>query len=68
MLLRRDNSGRNAWNNEVYWCELDVMQKIWEWAKKRLRTVEKKNEMLLRTDIEGRNVWHLAANGANTCN
>jgi len=37
------------------------MQKLWALAKKRLTTEEIKNEMFLRTDREGRNVWHNAA-------
>jgi hypothetical protein len=37
------------------------MKEIWDLAKERLTTEEIKNEMLLRTDSEGRNVWHMAA-------
>jgi len=37
------------------------MQEIWEWAKERQTTEETKNEMLLRTEHEGRNAWHVAA-------
>jgi len=37
------------------------MQWLWELAKERLTTEEIKNEMLLRTDGEGRNAWLLAA-------
>jgi len=37
------------------------MQRLWELAKKRLTTEEIKNEMLLRTDGEGRSAWHIAA-------
>jgi len=39
------------------------MRLIWDLAKKRLTTEEIKNEMLLRTDDEGRNAWHNAAFG-----
>jgi len=41
--------------------ELEIMEKIWELAKERLTTEEIKHEMLLRTDREGRNAWHIAA-------
>jgi hypothetical protein len=37
------------------------MQKLWDLAKEKLTTEEIKNEMLLRTDNEGRTAWHLAA-------
>jgi len=32
-----------------------------ELAKERLTTEKIKNEILLRTDSEGRNVWHIAS-------
>jgi len=41
--------------------DLDVMKNIWEMPKRRLTTEEIKNEILLRTDIEGRNALHIAA-------
>jgi hypothetical protein len=40
---------------------LDVLKEIWDLAKERLTTKEIKNEMLLRTDGEGRNAWHIAS-------
>jgi len=36
------------------------MRVIWELAKERLTTEEIKSEMLLRTDCEGWNAWHIA--------
>jgi len=42
--------------------QLDVVQKMGKLAKERLTTEDIKNEMLLRTDHTGRNVWHIAAN------
>jgi len=42
------------------------MQKTWEWAEERLTTEEIRNEMLLRTEREGRNAWHIAAFGGKT--
>jgi len=34
LLLRTDNKGRNAWHLAANGGKLDVMQKIWEWAKR----------------------------------
>jgi hypothetical protein len=44
------------------WNKLDVMQKMWEWAKKRLTTEEKSNKFLKSTDHKESAVWHVAAN------
>jgi hypothetical protein len=37
------------------------MQKIWDMAKEKLTTEEIRNEMLLRTDNDGKTAWHIAA-------
>ena len=50
MLLRTDNDGMTGWHEAAFGGELDLMLKIWEWAKERLTTEEIKNEILLRTD------------------
>ena len=34
---------------------LDIIQKLWEWAKKNLTTVEINNKLLLATDKLGKN-------------
>ena len=41
--------------------ELDLMQEICELAEERLTTEEVKNEILLRTDKWGNNVWQDAS-------
>jgi len=41
------------------------MQKIWEWAKERLTTEEIRNDLLLCSEGQGKNVWHIAAYGVN---
>jgi len=38
------------------------MKRLWELDKGRLRTKQIKNKMFLRTYIEGRNAWYIAAN------
>jgi len=60
MLLHTDRKGWNVWHIAAYCDKLDVVQEIWELAKKRLTTEDIKNEMLLRTYHEGRNTWHIA--------
>ena len=57
ILLRTDFMRRSPWHLAVFGGKLDVMQKMWEWAKERLTTEEIKNEMLLRTDIKGTTAW-----------
>jgi hypothetical protein len=43
--------------------ELDLLQKIWNFAKENLKTQEIKNNLLLATDFKGNTAWHLAAEG-----
>jgi hypothetical protein len=65
MLLRTDREGKTTWQLAAYSGNLDIMQKIWEWAKEKLTTEEIKKDMLLRTDDDGRTAWHLEIYGAN---
>jgi endo-1,4-beta-D-glucanase Y len=44
---------------------LDVLQKIWEWAKRNLTKEETKNKLLLAADKRGNTVWHVAAERGN---
>jgi len=55
----------NVWHIATYSGKLDVMQWLWVLAKERLTTEEIKNEILLGTDREGRNVWQLPAYSGN---
>jgi endo-1,4-beta-D-glucanase Y len=41
--------------------KLDILQKIWEWAKEILTKEEINNKLLLATDNKGRTAWHVAA-------
>jgi len=36
----------------------EILQKIWEWAKKK-RIIEELKKILLTTDQSGRIVWHV---------
>ena len=40
---------------------LELLQKVWEWANEKLTSEELNNILLLATDDEGRNVFHMAA-------
>ena len=39
---------------------LDILQKVCEWANEKLTTEEINNKLLLGTDNEGRTAWQLA--------
>ena len=45
--------------------ELVVMQKMLEFSQETFTALEVNNEILLNTDINGRNAWHIAAFGVN---
>ena len=61
ILICEDREGRKACYSAAFEDKLELMQKIWQWAKEVLTTEEISNEMLLRTAITGRNAWHNAA-------
>jgi len=45
--------------------QLDLLQKLQEWAEKYLTKEEIKNEILLATDSSGWTVWHFSAERGN---
>ena len=55
----------NAWHIAAFRGNVEAMREIWELAKERLTTEEIKNEIILRTECEGRNAWHIAAYWGN---
>jgi len=59
--LGTDNEGRTVWHVAAACRKLEILQKIWEWAKEKLTTEEINNKLLLGTDNEGGIDWHLAA-------
>jgi hypothetical protein len=61
-LLDIGNWGNTAWHVAAKGGKLQVLQKMWEWAKKKLTTEEISNIMLLETDNLGCTVWQVAAN------
>jgi hypothetical protein len=52
-----------AWHLTPSCWEAGVIWEIWEMAGENVTTEEIKNEILLRTDKEGRTAWHLAECG-----
>jgi len=65
MLLATDGEGLTAWFISVASNKSQVLEKLWEWAGKKLTTEEINNKLLLGTDNMGRTAWHLAANESN---
>jgi hypothetical protein len=61
ILMGKDKRRGIVWIMAVQWGKVEVMQKIWAWAKEKLTREEIKNELLLRTHKDSRNVWHIAA-------
>ena len=52
MLLGTDNEGRPAWHMAAKMGNLEIVQKVWEWAKEKLTTQEL-IKLFLDTDNEG---------------
>jgi len=57
-----------VWQVAALLGNLEILQKLWEWAKEKLTTEEINNTLLLGTDNEGRTAWHLAAMWSNVEN
>jgi ankyrin repeat protein len=49
-----------AWHWAACEGNLDVLHKLWKWAKENLTKENFKNKMLLVTDNEGWTAWHRA--------
>jgi len=45
----------------AYVDKIEILQKIWKWAKRNLTTGEINDKLLLGTDDMGRTSWHMAA-------
>ena len=65
MILATDNMNKTAWHVAAEAGTLDVLQIIWELAKKNLTREEINNKLLLATDNMNRTAWHVAAEGEN---
>jgi hypothetical protein len=60
LLLGKGELKRTAWYMAAVRGELDVLEKIWEFANENLTTEEMKNKLLLATDFDGNTAWHMA--------
>jgi len=45
--------------------DLDILQKLWDWAEKKRTTEEINNKILLGPDCVGMTSWHWAAMDGN---
>ena len=45
----------------AFWSGRYLLQEAWQWAKENMTTDEIRNKLLLATDSDGENVWHVAA-------
>jgi ankyrin repeat protein len=61
LLLEEDEEGLTAWHIAVLTNNTQVLEKVWEYAEKKLKTDELNNKLLLGTDNDRRTAWHMAA-------
>jgi endo-1,4-beta-D-glucanase Y len=61
LLLGKDKRRETAWNLAAEKGNVEVMQKIWEWAEEKLTREEIKNNLLSHNDRERRAAWQVAA-------
>jgi ankyrin repeat protein len=66
LLLAQDNDKHTAWFLAAWWGEIIVLEKLWNWAVKKLTTKVLKDKLLLAKDSDGYTVWNIAANTGNT--
>ena len=59
MFLDRDESRRTAWPNASEKGQIELLNKLWEWAKDLLISEEIQNIFLAR-DESKRTAWHMA--------
>jgi hypothetical protein len=61
LLLAQDNNTQTAWHLAAVCGNIQVLQKLWEWAKEKLTTEDLNNKLLLAKDKRGQTAWHVAA-------
>ena len=62
MLLSKDECKETAWYKAADRGHLELLKKLWDWAKEvQLTPEELRNEILLSRDYFGHTVWHMAA-------
>jgi hypothetical protein len=65
LLLAQDDNTPTAWHLAAVCGNIQVLQKLWEWAKEKLTTEDLNNKLLLAKDKRGQTAWHVAAECGN---
>jgi hypothetical protein len=65
LLLAQDDGRHTALHLAAMGGHTKVLEKIWEWAKEKLKTEELVNKLLLAKDSGEKTAWHLAAEEGN---
>ena len=61
-MLSKDEYNKTAWQNAAGRGEVEILEKLWDWAKKlQLKPEELRNELLLSKDEFNKTAWHKAA-------
>jgi hypothetical protein len=61
LLLERDEKRRTAWHQTVFSHNIQVTEKLWAWAKRKLRAKEIRGKFLFAKDYRKMSAWNLAA-------
>lgn len=65
-MLAKDDTERIAWHVAAKMGHVDVLKKLWAWAKERLTTDELQQKLFLARHLMGKTSWHDAAETNNT--
>jgi ankyrin repeat protein len=66
LLLAQDKRGQTAWHLAACWGNIQVLDKLWDWAAMKLSKQELKDKILLAEDFSGNTAWKAAARTGNT--
>jgi len=62
--LSKDESKETAWHKAATWGHVEILSKLWDWAKElQINPKELRNELLLSKGKCNRTAWHSAAIG-----
>jgi ankyrin repeat protein len=61
LLLAQDNDGHTAWQLAAMGAKIEVLEKLWEWAKEKLTTGELCNKFLLAKAKKEASAWLYAS-------
>jgi ankyrin repeat protein len=65
LLSAQDKNRQTAWHLAVLWGNIEVSQKLWEYAEEILWRAQINNKYLLATDMREMTAWHVAAEEGN---